>query len=71
VRILEVLTSRAYVAGGLSLNIVAVDSTTIKARKGEIMGYDRCKRVKEIKVSCGSRPSVLSIKYQDRSWKRA
>jgi len=33
-KVLEALASRAYAEGKLSLDIVAVDSTTIKARKG-------------------------------------
>jgi len=49
-RILEALISKGYLMGRLSLERVAVDSTTVEARKGEIVGYDGYRHRKGLMV---------------------
>jgi transposase len=49
-KIVEALASKGCSMGKLKLDRVSVDSTTIEARKGELVGYDGCRRGKGSKI---------------------
>jgi len=55
--------------GRLSLDLVAVASTTIRARKGGLVGYDGYNEVKGTKVHVVVDPQSLPLSIEIRGWK--